>query len=98
MNGCQWSNWTPWSLCSKTCGGGTRMRTREKLPGVGTCDGDATLYGVCAQQEVCPLENDNSTLIMVLGGETTRENRENEHSQSIEIVGSNGSISLFGYN
>ena len=34
-------------------------------------------------QEVCPLENDNSTLIMVLGGETARENRENEHSTSI---------------
>ena len=66
------------------------MRTREKMPGVGTCDGDATLYGVCSQQEVCPLENHNSALIMVLGGETTRENRENEHSQSIEIVGANG--------
>ena len=37
-------------------------------------------------QEVCPLENDNSTLIMVLGGETARENRENEHSTSIGNV------------
>jgi len=41
-------------------------------------------------QEVCPLENDNTTLVVVIGGETTRENRENEHSTSIEIIGASG--------
>ena len=51
---------------------------------------------MCAEQEVCPLENDNTTLIMVLGGETTRENRENEHSTSIEIIGPNGLCRLSG--
>ena len=50
---------------------------------MGTCDGEESQTEVCAEQEVCPLENDNTTLIMVLGGETARENRENEHSTSI---------------
>ena len=39
---------------------------------------------------MCPLENDNSTLLVVVGGETTRENRENEHSTSVEIIGPAG--------
>ena len=34
--GCQWSNYTDWSQCSKTCGGGFIKRVREKLPGIGT--------------------------------------------------------------
>ena len=42
------------------------------------------------------MENDNSTLIVVLGGETTRENRENEHSTSVEIIGANGLCRLSG--
>merc|ERR1711971_1102023 len=70
MNGCQWVEWAPFSVCSKTCGGGRKTRTREKLPGMGTCDGDAEETVVCSEQEVCPLENDNSTLLVVLGGET----------------------------
>ena len=37
---------------------------------MGTCDGDQTQTEVCAEQEVCPLENDNTTLILVLGGDT----------------------------
>jgi hypothetical protein len=41
-------------------------------------------------QNVCPLENDNSTLVVVIGGETSRENRENEHSTSVEIIGPAG--------
>ena len=57
---------------------------------MGTCDGDQTQTEVCAEQEVCPLENDNTTLILVLGGETSRENRENEHSTSVEILGPSG--------
>ena len=36
MTGCTWAEWGPWTVCSKTCGGGTRLRKREKLPGIGT--------------------------------------------------------------
>ena len=35
---------------------------------------------------------------MVLGGETTRENRENEHSTSVEIIGPNGDPNCFYVN
>jgi len=35
-------------------------------------------------------------LIVVIGGETTRENRENEHSTSVEIIGPNGLCRLSG--
>ena len=34
---------------------------------------------------MCPLENDNSTLLVVLGGETA-ESGENKHSTSIEVM------------
>ena len=86
--GCQWSAWTDWSECTKTCGGGNVKRVREKLPGLGTCDGAAEEIKLC-ENDVCPLENDDNSLVMVIGGETTRC-RENEHSSSIEIIGPNG--------
>ena len=34
------------------------------------CDGDASETVVCAEQKVCPLGNENSTLIVVIGGAT----------------------------
>lgn len=82
--GCEWSDWTDWGTCSKSCGGGIEQRIREKLPGIGTCDGDPVDRRRC-ENEVCPLENDNSSLVMVIGGETIAS-RENEHSTSVEIV------------
>ena len=39
--------------------------------------------------QVCPLENDVNSLVMVIGGETIAS-RENEHSTSVEIIGPNG--------
>ena len=86
--GCQWSEWTAWSECTKTCGGGNVKRVREKLPGLGTCDGASEEITLC-DNEVCPLENDANSLAMVIGGETVAS-RENEHSTSIEIIGPNG--------
>ena len=26
---CQWGNWTEWSNCTASCGGGTQMKSRE---------------------------------------------------------------------
>jgi hypothetical protein len=86
--GCQWSEWTAWSECTKTCGGGNVQRVREKLPGLGSCTGASEEITLC-DNEVCPLENDDNSLVMVIGGETVAS-RENEHSSSVEIVGPNG--------
>ena len=43
----------------------------------------------CMQNDACPLENDEESLVMVIGGETV-VSRENEHSTSVEIIGPNG--------
>ena len=39
---------------------------REKLPGLGTCDGATEEIKLC-ENEVCPLENDDNSLVMVIG-------------------------------
>eukprot|EP00096_Caligus_rogercresseyi_P006745 TRINITY_DN2353_c0_g1_i1.p1 TRINITY_DN2353_c0_g1~~TRINITY_DN2353_c0_g1_i1.p1 ORF type:complete len:788 (-),score=160.43 TRINITY_DN2353_c0_g1_i1:106-2409(-) len=86
--GCQWSEWTDWSTCSKTCGGGNVRRLRTKLPGLGTCEGPEQQSKVC-ENEVCPLENDEYSLVVIIGGETI-ESRDNVHSTSVEVLGRNG--------
>ena len=45
--GCEWSSWGEWSECTKSCGGGNVMRMREKLPGIGSCDGAKEEITVC---------------------------------------------------
>ncbi len=92
--GCQWSEWTDWSTCTKTCGGGVESRVREKLPGLGTCEGPTSETKAC-DNEVCPLENDERSLLLVIGGETV-VSRENEHSKSVEIIGPNGLCKMSG--
>ena len=61
----QWSDWAT-TECTKTCGGGNVKRVREKLPGLGTCDGATEEIKLC-ENEVCPLENDDNSLVMVIG-------------------------------
>lgn len=62
--------------------------------GLGTCDGSADELANC-ENEVCPLENDQNSLVVVIGGET-EVSRENEHSKSVEILGANGLCRLSG--
>ncbi|XP_078600508.1 coadhesin-like [Branchiostoma floridae x Branchiostoma japonicum] len=57
VNG-QWSPWTAWSLCDRTCGGGTETRTRtcDNPPpsnGGADCVGESTETGPCATN-ACP--------------------------------------------
>ena len=51
---CQWDSWTIFD-CTKTCGGGKRVKTRSKLVNeVGTaCKGLATMQESCNTEE-CP--------------------------------------------
>jgi hypothetical protein len=44
---CSLSEWTAWGACSNTCGGGTRIRTRELLAG------SATSCGPVLQTQLC---------------------------------------------
>ena len=94
--GCEWSEWSDWTSCSKTCGaGGVRTREREKLPGLGKCEGEALETDNCEDVQICPLENDANSLVVVIGGETS-VSRENEHSKSVEIMSSEGVCRLSG--
>lgn len=34
---CTWSAWSPWSTCSRACGGGLRQRSRAYVQGEGAC-------------------------------------------------------------
>ena len=52
---CVWKSWDNWSSCSKTCGGGTKLRTRrvliyEQNDGV-TCPGESL------ERQDCNTEN-----------------------------------------
>ena len=41
---CKLSDWGPWSVCSKSCGGGKTVRTRNVIPG-----GQSKYGGTCPQ-------------------------------------------------
>ncbi|KAM4675602.1 ADAMTS-like protein 5 [Discoglossus pictus] len=52
----EWSSWHSWSPCSRTCGGGTAVRTRHCLirdPSGPVCTGDKRQYQACNKQD-CP--------------------------------------------
>ncbi|XP_064172797.1 adhesion G protein-coupled receptor B3 isoform X6 [Anguilla rostrata] len=53
-----WDEWSPWSLCSFTCGRGQRTRTRTCYPpqhGGRACDGPETQTKLC-NIAVCPVD------------------------------------------
>ena len=51
-----YGNWGRWGVCSATCGGGTRSRSRV-CQGVGSCDGPATESQPCRTGR-CPIFRD----------------------------------------
>ncbi|XP_056651229.1 adhesion G protein-coupled receptor B2 isoform X9 [Monodelphis domestica] len=53
-----WEEWGPWSLCSRTCGRGSRSRTRTCVPpqhGGKTCEGPELQTKLC-NLAACPVE------------------------------------------
>ena len=50
--GCEWSAWGDWSECTKSCGGGNIKRMREKLPGIGSCDGAREEITICDNEVI----------------------------------------------
>ncbi|KAI1887191.1 hypothetical protein AGOR_G00203610 [Albula goreensis] len=55
-----WGPWSPWAICSATCGGGLKGRTRvcnspEPLHGGRDCLGEPTDNEVCNREE-CPID------------------------------------------
>ncbi|XP_065187399.1 SCO-spondin-like isoform X2 [Sycon ciliatum] len=57
-----WTRWSEWSDCSRTCDGGVRARSRsctqpEPLYGGNQCDGDAAELEQC-QQSPCPVDGE----------------------------------------
>ena len=53
---CEWENWSVWSDCTKSCGGGTQTRTRGQIPaqnGGAECEGKSEETRDCNTEE-CP--------------------------------------------
>ena len=54
---CSWDEYSSWTTCTKSCGGGTQVRQRQvKVPaqfGGAACEGGAAEQRVCNQQG-CP--------------------------------------------
>ena len=54
---CQWSNWSSWGRCSKSCGSGQRKATRQVKQqaqnGGKSCQGSSSKTEVC-NTKTCP--------------------------------------------
>uniref|UniRef100_A0A1I8IDX3 TSP1_spondin domain-containing protein n=1 Tax=Macrostomum lignano TaxID=282301 RepID=A0A1I8IDX3_9PLAT len=60
-----YKDWSAWSACTKTCGGGNRNRTRECVPpkfGGLDCSGGGSQTEACMTQ-ACPSENGNDEAV-----------------------------------
>ena len=56
---CTWASWNSWSICTNSCGGGTRTKNRTKSVTEaygGACQGNATETQFCNEQK-CPGKN-----------------------------------------
>lgn len=58
-----WGNWSSWSECTRTCGAGISIQTREcdnpsPANGGSFCTGDRTHYKTC-NTEPCPIDEPN---------------------------------------
>ena len=55
---CEWDEFSEWSPCSKTCGGGTQVRTRviaiQESNGGQQCEGTSRESRHCPVQTECP--------------------------------------------
>lgn len=56
---CEWGEYSDWSMCTKSCGGGEKSRTRKKLiqaeNGGAACEGDSTEVTPC-NIDSCPID------------------------------------------
>lgn len=48
----KWSSWGTWSPCSKSCGGGKKVRSRQCFPKSGGCEGQDIQTKIC-NPDVC---------------------------------------------
>ncbi|CAG0900002.1 unnamed protein product, partial [Darwinula stevensoni] len=53
----KWSDWSVWSPCSQSCGGGAMFQTRRCLLPNRQCLGNPLRYRICSMQ-ACPVESD----------------------------------------
>ena len=100
----QWTNWSDWSFCSTTCGGGNRQRARECAHpefrnGRAVCDGPTTEDDTC-NPDPCPQWSDWAPwgeCTASCGGGTRTSNRGCPADNDLDSTGSqSGSHSACG--
>ena len=65
---CVWESWSTWLSCSKTCGGGTETRSRQKKKAEqngGNCSGSRSESKSCNTQP-CPGKQDTAFVVLLM--------------------------------